>query len=301
MAPAEAGAWTPSWPRRVADVWIGRRAAPEPSAVEAVAGLTPVAVVTGASEGLGRALSLVLAERRLALLLVARRAGPLELLAGEIRRQTGCRVRTLALDVTAANAAETIAAEAQAAGWYVDELVNNAGMGLSGHFVAQTPDDVTMLVRLNVEAATKLMHRFLPDMLARGRGGVLNVASLGGYTPGPYQAAYYASKSYLISLTQAVAWEERGRGVRIAVVSPGPFDTEFHAKMRAERSLYRYLVPSPGAASVARGAIRAYDWGLGVIHPGPLAPAASVFLSVLPRFMLLPLMSGLLWPRRSGR
>jgi short-subunit dehydrogenase len=261
----------------------------------------PAIVITGASQGLGQALSLQLARRSPALILVARTPEPLGRVVAEIQNQGACTVRTLALDVTEAGAADRIAEEARAAGWYVDELVNNAGMGLSGPFSNQQADDIAALVRLNVEAATALMRHFLPGMLARGRGGVLNIASLGGYTPGPYQAAYYASKAYLIALTQAVAWEVRGHGVRVAVACPGPFETEFHAKMRAERSLYRLLIPSPSAPSIAGAAIRGYDFGLGVIHPGSLAPAASVFLSVMPRFMLLPIMGGLLWPRRSDR
>ena len=97
----------------------------------------------------------------------------------------------------------------------------------------QDPLLLSNLTELNVTALTRLTRTFLPDMLVRGRGGIINVASLGGFTPGPYQAAYYASKAYVIALTRALAHENRGMGVRFAVVAPGPVNTKFHAKMDA--------------------------------------------------------------------
>jgi len=287
--------------RTVSDLWIGRRRRVDPAARAAVTGRRPAAVVTGASAGIGRTLAIELARRAEAVILVARRQEALDAVAEEIRARSSATVVALALDLTRPDAATAIESAASAAGLYVDELVNNAGMGLSGAFVDQPADAIDRLVALNVAVPTRLMRHFLPAMLARGRGGVLNVASLGGYTPGPYQAAYYASKAHVISLTRAVAWEERGRGVRIAVVAPGPVETGFHATMQAERSLYRLLVPAPSAAAVARAAVRGYDWGCAAIHPGLLAPAAAVFLSVMPRLLLLPFIGALLWPRRSTR
>lgn len=288
--------------RRIGDAWVGRWAKPEPQAHAAVAHFKPAVLITGASEGIGRALALHLDPRSAALILIARRAEPLEKVAGEIRALPNAPVvRTIPLDITRPDAADTIARIAAEAGLYVDELINNAGIGLSGPFASQNPAEVATLVALNVDAATRLMHQFLPAMLARGRGGVMNIASLGGYAPGPFQAAYYASKAYLISLTRAVAWEERGRGVRIAVVSPGPVQTGFHARMGAESAFYRLVLPSPDAAAVARSAVRSYDAGLGAIHPGPLTSAAAVLMTVIPRVFLLPFIGWLLWPGRSGR
>ena len=286
--------------RSVSNLWIGRRRRADPAALAAVAGRRPAVVITGASAGIGRALAIELARRVEAVVLVARRQAPLDEVAQEIRARSTAVVVTLALDLTRPDAAAVIEAAASAAGLYVDKLVNNAGMGLSGAFVGQPADAIDGLVALNVAVPTRLMRHFLPAMLERGRGGLLNVASLGGYAPGPYQAAYYASKAHVIALTRAVAWEERGRGVRIAVVAPGPVETGFHAAMQAERSLYRLLIPAPSASAVARSTVRGYDWGCAAIHPGLLATPAAMFLSVMPRLLLLPLIAGLLWPRRSA-
>ena len=107
------------------------------------------------------------------------------------------------------------------------------------------------LVDLNVRALTRLTRHFLPGMRQRGRGGILNVASLGGYAPGPNQAAYYASKAYVLSLTEAIAAETAGEGVRVCALAPGPVDTAFHARMGAENAFYRYLVP-PASARLGR-------------------------------------------------
>ena len=125
-------------------------------------------------------------------------------------------------DVTEANAADIIAAGLSRAGLYLDVLVNNAGTGLAGPFLDQTPVEISRLIALNVESVTRLTRAALPDMIARQRGGILNVASLGAYIPGPNQAAYYASKSYVVSLTEAIASEISGHGVRVSALRPGP-------------------------------------------------------------------------------
>jgi short-subunit dehydrogenase len=288
--------------RRLGTAWVSRAAHPDPSAVAAVTGLTPAVVVTGASEGIGRALALVFGRRAEALVLVARRQDALDAVAREIAAtHPSTRVVTVAVDLTSEQAADAIASSAAAHGLYVDEVVNNAGVGLGGPFTEQPAEDVAGLVALNVAAVTRLMRHFLPDMLRRGRGGVLNISSLGGYAPGPYQAAYYASKAYVQSLSRAVAYEARGRGVRVAVASPGPVETSFHARMKAEGAFYRRLLPSPSAETVARAIVRGYDAGLGSIHPGPLTSAAAVAMTLVPGMIMVPIIGWLLWPRRFGR
>ena len=123
-------------------------------------------------------------------------------------------------------------------------LVNNAGTGLAGPFLTDAPDDLSHLNAVNIDGLTRLTRAALPDMIARQRGGILNMASLGAYVPGPNQAAYYASKSYVLSLTEALASEVSGQGVRVAAMAPGPVNTTFHRDMGAEASFYRLLLPS---------------------------------------------------------
>ena len=119
-------------------------------------------------------------------------------------------------------------------------------MGLAGPFHDQAPDAIAQLLDLNVRALTALTRHFLAGMRVRGRGGILNLASLGAYAPGPNQAVYYASKAYVLSFSEAIASETAGEGVRITAVAPGPVNTRFHARMGAEHALYRYLVaPAP--------------------------------------------------------
>ena len=125
------------------------------------------------------------------------------------------------------------------------------------------------LLDLNVAALTRLMHHVLPGMLARARGGILNVASLGGLVPGPYQAAYYASKAYVVSLTEAVAAENAGRGVRFMALAPGPVNTGFHAAMGAELSFYRQLIFALERGATARCRLPRLRAGLPRCRAGP--------------------------------
>lgn len=280
--------------RAVADRWITRRATPDPQALAAVKSLMPAVVVTGGSRGIGRALAVQFAQDRSAVLLVAREAGPLEAAALEISRITGARTIALALDVTQPDAAQRIDAALADAGLYADVLVNNAGVGLSGAFAEQSGEDVEGLIALNITAATRLMHHALPPMLARGRGGIMNITSLGGLVPGPYQAAYYASKAYLTSLTEAAAFEARGRGVRIMAVAPGPVDTRFHRAMQADDALYRTVLPSLSAEAVARSAYRGFMLGRTVVVPGLLPTIAAVSVKLLPHLLTVPIVGALL-------
>ena len=284
--------------RAAADAWISRNARPLPEALAAVASLGPATVVTGSSRGIGLAIARRFAEAGSGVALIARERGPLEEAAAAIARDFGVKAVPIAIDVTAADAPRTIDASLASHGLYMDCLVNNAGIGLSGPFHAHEPRDIDQLVALNVASLARLMHHALEPMCARGRGGILNVASLGGYAPGPYQAAYYASKSFVISLTQAVAHEVRGQGVRIAVVAPGPVETTFHADMRAETALYRLLVPSSTPEEVARSAYRGFMAGRRVIVPGILGTISSYVLRVVPHPIGVPLVGALLNPAR---
>lgn len=266
----------------------------------------PFVVVSGGSDGIGREIALRFARAGKRVLLVARDQARLERAAEAIRGAgkpgaAGVRVDVLALDITTPGAAELIESHVAGLGGHVETLVQSAGIGLSGGFDTHTPGEIERLLALNVTALTRLMRHYLPGMRARGQGGVINIASLGGYVPGPYQAVYYASKAYVISLSEAVAAEAAADGVRVMVVSPGPVATAFHARMGAERSLYRRLIPAATPASVARWALLAYSLHLRSVAPGVVNTVLVQALRILPHRLVIPIVSWLLRPRERER
>jgi uncharacterized protein len=281
-------------PARITDLWLGRyRQSPGKTATT-----TPAVVITGGSEGIGLALAQQFSrDPRHRIVLIARRPDALVQAATVVRPRHGTPPLTLALDITAPDACLTIDRFLAANGLHLDTLVNNAGIGLSGAFVDASPDAIDRLISLNVSALARLTRHALPDMLARGHGGILNVASMGGLTPGPYQATYYASKAFVISLTQAVRAETVGRGVRIAVLVPGPVETRFHALMHADTSYYRRFMRSPSPAFVARVAYRRFRWGQTTIIPGLNWAFLALCMKLTPQAVSTPIVRWLLRPR----
>lgn len=264
------------------------------AASEAVAGLTPAVVISGGSRGLGLALAKVFAARGSRVAIIARDQISLIAAADEIEAATGVKATPIVCDITSASAFSTIVAHLQADRLYLDVLVNNAGIGLAGPFVSHGDHDIDRLIAINIASVTRLTRRALPDLIARRRGGILNIGSLGAYVPGAHQAAYYASKAYVLSLTEALAAECSGTGVKIAVALPGPIDTTFHAAMGADRSLYRTLIPQMQADRVARSIYWQFTLRKRVILPGIVAPCLALALKYLPHPITVPLVAWLL-------
>jgi uncharacterized protein len=284
-------------PRRALDAWLSRHAQPSQAALDAVTQMRPAVVVTGGSRGIGLAIARRFAKAGCDLALIARTPGPLHDGAAGIERDFAVSALSLPLDITEPDAPQTIDRLLAERGYYIDILVNDAGIGLAGAFDEHDDADVQSLLDLNVTALTRLMHHALPGMLARARGGIINVASLGGLVPGPYQAIYYASKAYVISLTEAIAAENAGRGVRFTAVAPGPVNTGFHTAMGSEMSFYRQVLFSLGPERVANSAYRGYVLSFRVVVPGLLSKLMWPALRVLPHRLLLPLIGWLLRPR----
>jgi uncharacterized protein len=220
------------------------------------------ALVTGASSGIGEQFARQLAARGHDLVLVARRADRLERLASELPTEA----KVVACDLT--TDAVSLGGRAQELGVQVDLLVNNAGFGTSGPFLGHDPARDADQVRLNCEAVVTLCHAFLPGMVERRRGGVINVASSAGFQPIPYESVYAASKAFAISFTDALHTELRGTGVRAMSVNPGPVPTEWQqvAGYEAGRS-----APAPGeitAEQVVSESLEAWDKGHRSVIPG---------------------------------
>jgi hypothetical protein len=191
--------------------------------------MTPVVVITGASSGIGAALARVFAAHGHELVLVARRQDRLNALADEIAAAGRSRPTVLTVDLERRDAASVIAAELSAKAMEPAVVVNNAGFGLSGAAAAVSRDEQLAMVDVNVRALTELSLMFV-DSLTRHRGGILNVASLAAFLPGPGMAVYYASKAYVLSFSEALHRELLDRGVRVTTLCPGPVPTEFQAR-----------------------------------------------------------------------
>ena len=259
-----------------------------------VASQFPAAVITGGSRGIGLAFARVMRRYGHDVVLISRNETELTEAAASLAVVGKERIFTLACDITASNVLRQIDEGLARFGCYIDVLVNNAAIGLSGPFENYPADELDNLVALNVTALTRLTRHALPSMLARGTGGILNIASLGGVVPGPHQAAYYASKAYVMSLTDALASEISGRGVRISVVAPGPIATGFHASMNAEQARYRFMLPELDADHVARAGYRGFTLGKRVIVPGLLYKMFYGALRILPHPISVPMTGWLL-------
>lgn len=283
---------------RFANIWISRRAKPAPEALAAVANLIPATVVTGASDGLGLALAWRIAREGRAVMLIARSVTPLKDAVTELRRAyPKAVVIDEVLDVGRMDAYERLEEALARHGLYLDVLVNNAGIAVSGPFTIQDPSIIDELVATNIAALTRLTRMSLPAMRARGRGGIINLSSLGSYTPGPWNAAYFASKAYVLSLTAAISAECAGEGVRVCAVTFGPVRTKMLRNLGGRDTYFKTLFGSSSPDRMARLAWRSYRLGRRVVAPGLVSNVLAWWVRAMPYEILLPLMSWLLKPR----
>ena len=283
---------------KIGDMWVRRRASPDPVALAATDGLRPATVITGASEGLGFALARRIAREGRTVVLLARTQDILEAAANELRlAYPEATVIAEVIDVGERDAPERLDAMLARHGFYLDVLVNNAGIGIGGNFTDLDPDKLDELVETNVAAVTRLTRHYLAAMRARARGGIMNIASLAAFTPGPWQAPYFASKAYVLSLTAAIGGECAGEGVRVCAIACGPVETRIHRKMNADNTYYRAILPSASADRMARLAWRSYRIGRRVVVPGIVNSFIAWSARATPFEVLLPLMDWLMKPR----
>lgn len=245
------------------------------------------ALITGASSGIGEAYAKALAARGLDLILVARSEDKLRSLAKQLAEVHSRRVEVVAADLTHAGSGARLAAAAQALGMPVDLLVNNAGFGTVGAFIKQDAAREHDEIALNCAAVVDLCHAFIPGMVERGAGGVINVASMAAFQPLPYMTVYAATKAFVLSFSEALRVEVRGKGVTVLAVCPGPVDTPFFEA--TGNAGLRKTVPRGTmvtAEDVVRASCEAYAAGKAVVVPGFTSKVLAMGSRLLPRSLL---------------
>lgn len=227
----------------------------------------PTTLITGATGGLGSALASEAARAGHDLILTGRDSEALAALAAGLHQQHGVLLLTVEADLSHPDGADHLYNQVIASGWNVDHLINNAGFATSGPVATTPPSALQDLVLVNVQSGVTLTRLFLPAMLARKSGGILNVASIAAFQPGPLMAAYYASKAFVLSFTEALAAESASSGVRISCLCPGPISTGFAHRAHLQGSrLFRRNVQS--AETVARIGWKGFSRGRRLIFPG---------------------------------
>ncbi len=283
--------------------WLGalRKAFTKSEHQQIEDGRTPVTIITGGTEGIGAAFADVFAAAGHDLLLVARSEDQLKAKSSALKASYDIKVACVAADLATAEGCQIVVQTVEQSDYFADILVNNAGIGLSGPFLSHNQGALQKIIDLNVGAVTRLSRDFLPGMIKRGQGGILNIASLASLVPGPNQAAYYASKAYVLSLTEAIAYEIAGSGVRVSAVIPGAVQTEFHDRMGAKGSFYLKVFGAIRPQTVARWGYYGFVFRQTVIAPGLMNVLNYVALSIVPNFIMVPIMGWLLKRRKNRR
>lgn len=253
-------------------------------------------LITGASSGFGADFARQLAARGANLILTARSEGKLKSLGEELSGRHGIEHRVIAQDLSAPGGASLLADAALGLGVEVEHVINNAGFGVGGAFWESSADRAAEMVRLNCEAVTVLTNKLLPPMIARNRGGFLQVASVAGFQPTPFISVYGATKAFVVSFTAGVAEELRDRGVRMCALCPGPVQTGFQAAAGVEIAPAQRASVLTSEDTVRRG-IAAYERGTVIYVPGVVNKLGGVASKFLPRTVVAHAAAGIMKDR----
>jgi len=242
-------------------------------------------LITGASSGIGRSLAVRFARARHALVLVARDEAALNALATELRRDHGVKVDVFTCDLSDSAATAALPGRVAAAGLSVSILVNNAGFGIHGAFEGTAVADELRMVRVQLDALLVLTKAFLPPMLARGEGKILNVASVYSFAPVPFQSVYGACKMFMYAFSEALALETRDRGITVTTLAPGSTRTAFRT-----RAGVRAKTENKGmsADDVAEDGYRGLMAGKRVVVPGGWNRVFVRVCGLIPRGWVAP-------------
>jgi uncharacterized protein len=252
----------------------------------------PAIVITGASSGIGRAFASVVQREPAAIVCIGRSQDALAQLAHELH-SSGARVHVLCIDLAAADAGAQIETSLGERNLYCDVLVNSAGLGAFGAAISLPSSEQLGIIDVNVRALMDLTLRFLPAMVARGRGGIINIGSTASYAGGPSMAAYYASKAFVRSFSEALWRETHGTGVTVTCVTAGPTQTAFFARSRAGRARLFKMLPRMSAHRVAAAGWRAFKSGRRAVIPGFVNRCTVALMSIAPRSATLKVIAHL--------
>lgn len=248
--------------------------------------MTNYILVTGASGGLGEDFARQYARAKRNLIIVARSQDRLRALAQELMDRYQVKIEVVAMDLSKPDSASSLFDLCQKSGWDVDMLVNNAGFGLFGNLVDQELSKLDEMMQLNMVTLTKLCRLFLPSMIQKKSGGIINVASTAAFQPVPYFACYAATKSYVMSLSEALTMEAAPHGVKVFCLCPGPTETQFFERA-AGRGKAGDKVPKQTSEDVVRFAIKRFESGSRVGVSGALNKLVSLSTGFVPRKIIM--------------
>lgn len=249
----------------------------------------PLALITGASAGIGACLAREAANDGYDVLLIARRREKLDALA----RELNATAHIFTADLTQPDAPQAIMEEVNRLGRTVDVLINNAAFGASGPFLDFPRERQVSMVDLNIRAVVDLTYRVLPGMVAAGRGGIMNLSSTAAFQPGPRMAVYYASKSFVLSFSQAIAYEMRPHGIAVTAVCPGPTESEFGAVSKLDGNHLFRTMPKMTAEDVAALAWRGFRNKRRVVVTGWKNQVAVFMTKASPHVIKFPVIAWL--------
>ena len=256
----------------------------------------PIAIVTGASTGLGKEFAHLCANSGFDLVLIARNQDLLESLAIEIRRATSRRVRILVKDLSVPGSSREVFEELGPGADSTEVLINNAGFGLLGPFVELDEQEQVQMIELNIVALTDLTRLILPGMLARKKGKIMNVASTAAFQPGPLMAVYFATKAYVVSFSEALHNELKGTGVTVTTLCPGATKTEFDKRAGMSKAKLFTKSKLMSARQVAEIGMRAMDKGKSLVVAGTLNSLMVASTRLAPRQMAASIAHRLMEP-----
>lgn len=241
-------------------------------------------VVTGASSGIGAEIARNFSAIGHNLILVARRRAKLQALADELSQRDRGMVEVIEADLTKAKAPKALFDAIEEKGIAVHTLVNNAGFGLRGDFVELSIDEQLEMMNINMVALTKLSHLFLPGMMERGQGGIINVSSTAAFQAGPHMAVYYASKAFVLSFSEALHEEVKDHGLTVTALCPGPTDSEFRDRARMGNTRL-FKQGKMTSARVAEVGVEGYRAGHAIVVPGLRNRFSAQMARLMPRFI----------------